>query len=134
MLIISACDSPNEYHESKQSDTIQHSEITNNGSFVVSISTENRSKPPIRQYHNWIILVTDQQLNPIYPSVISVKGGMPAHGHALPTKPSVTEYLGDGRYRLEGVKFNMAGKWILLVSINSQNVRDIAEFNLDVSH
>src|SRR5690349_25127828 len=33
---------------------------------------------------------------------ISIDGGMPQHGHGLPTRPRVTRNLGDGIYEIEG--------------------------------
>lgn len=42
-----------------------------------------------------------------------VDGGMPQHGHGLPTRPRVTRQLGNGRYQIEGLKFNMGGWWEL---------------------
>ena len=37
---------------------------------------------------------------------------MPEHGHGFPTVPEVTEYLGDGKYLVEGLKFSMPGWWV----------------------
>jgi len=42
---------------------------------------------------------------------------MPAHDHGLPTRPRVTEELGDGDYRLDGVRFHMSGYWEMVISI-----------------
>ena len=63
-------------------------------------------------------------------ATILVDGGMPEHQHGLPTRPEVTEYLGDGDYRVEGMKFNMTGYWELQVSVEAGGVRDVAIFEL----
>ena len=42
----------------------------------------------------------------------------------------VTGYLGDGDYRVEGMKFNMTGYWELQVSVEAGGVRDVAIFEL----
>lgn len=42
---------------------------------------------------------------------------MPQHGHGLPTNPAVTSYLGKGRYRIDGVRFNMSGWWEFKLAI-----------------
>ena len=42
----------------------------------------------------------------------------------------VTEDLGNGDYRVEGMKFNMTGYWELQVSVEAGGVRDVATFEL----
>ena len=57
---------------------------------------------------------------------------MPAHGHGLPTEPRVTANLGDGDYRVEGMKFHMQGDWVVTFAISAGGKEDIAtlEFQL----
>jgi len=59
---------------------------------------------------------------------------MPAHGHGLPTQPQVTEHLGDGRYQLDGLMFNMAGQWQLIFGINTREHADRVVFDLTIDH
>ena len=47
-----------------------------------------------------------------------------------PAAPQVTEYLGDGTYLLEGVRFNMAGWWEVTLAIESGHQQDTVTFNL----
>jgi hypothetical protein len=42
---------------------------------------------------------------------------MPVHNHGLPTQPRVTTELGDGDYRLEGMRFHMQGPWEITLTI-----------------
>ena len=63
---------------------------------------------------------------------ISVDGGMPQHGHGLPTRPRVTKSLGGGRYQVEGLKFNMGGWWELKFTITAGATSDSVTFNLDL--
>ncbi|BCH32162.1 auxin-binding protein [Mesorhizobium sp. L-8-10] len=67
---------------------------------------------------------------PVEGAHITVGGGMPQHGHGLPTSPEVTAYLGDGRYRVEGVRFNMSGWWELKFAISASPGDDSVTFNL----
>lgn len=62
---------------------------------------------------------------------LKVDGGMPQHGHGLPTRPRVTRDLGDGRYQVEGLKFNMGGWWELKFVIAGM-ANDSVVFNLDL--
>src|SRR6476620_1008525 len=61
----------------------------------------------INQMHSWEVKVTTPSGAPVQHAQIDVDGGMPQHGHGLPTRPRVTRDLGDGRYLLEGMKFSM---------------------------
>jgi hypothetical protein len=65
----------------------------------------------INRIHAWELELRDAQGTPVPEARITVDGGMPAHNHGLPTAPRVTEVLGPGRYLLEGVKFQMPGRW-----------------------
>lgn len=76
---------------------------------------------PLNQMHSWIIDIKPDDstafIEALPHAVIHVTGGMPAHNHGLATSPQITEYLGNGRYRLEGVRFHMAGEWTLQLQI-----------------
>ena len=65
-------------------------------------------------------------------ATIAVDGGMPEHGHGLPTTPRVTRGLGGGAYQVEGLKFNMGGWWELKFRITSRAGTDSVTFNLDL--
>lgn len=63
-------------------------------------------------------------------AVITIDGGMPQHGHGLPTRPRMTQRLGDGVYVIEGVRFNMGGWWELRLAIQGNAGADQVTFNL----
>lgn len=65
-------------------------------------------------------------------AAITIDGGMPEHGHGLPTRPRVTSYLGDGIYEIEGVRFNMGGWWEIKLAVDSPLGSDTVTFNLDI--
>jgi hypothetical protein len=65
-------------------------------------------------------------------AAIDVDGGMPQHGHGLPTRPRVTKRLGGGVYEIEGVRFNMGGWWEFTLAITSASGVDRVTFNLDL--
>ncbi len=102
---------------------------TDNGQFVVSIAPEN---PDFQRnkIHSWIATVKDAGGNIVENATIAIDGGMPQHGHGLPTSPQMTEYLGDGAYRIDGVRFNMRGWWEFKLAISSGETRDTITFNM----
>lgn len=74
--------------------------------------------------------ITTPDGSPIENAEISVDGGMPQHGHGLPTSPKVTEYLGDGEYRVEGLRFQMTGFWEVKFDIRAGGQSDSITFNM----
>lgn len=69
---------------------------------------------------------------PVEGAVIEIGGGMPQHGHGLPTAPRVTKSLGGGKYLVDGLKFNMGGWWELTFRIAAPTGTDIVTFNVDL--
>ncbi|OQX16262.1 MAG: hypothetical protein BWK73_04405 [Thiothrix lacustris] len=45
--------------------------------------------------------------------VIAVDGGMPSHGHGLPTAPQAVPTGKSGEFRIDGLKYSMPGEWVL---------------------
>jgi hypothetical protein len=78
------------------------------------------------------VSIRDAAGRPVDGATIEVDGGMPQHGHGLPTKPRVTRNLGDGRYEIEGLRFNMGGWWELSLAVTSPAGADRVTFNLQV--
>jgi hypothetical protein len=83
----------------------------------------------INQMHAWEIRVTSAAGAPVQHARIGFDGGMPQHHHGFPTSPRVTAELGDGRYRLDGVKFSMGGWWEMKLTIDSAIGADHVTFN-----
>ena len=82
--------------------------------------------------HSWTLHVETEDGEPVTGATIEVEGGMPAHDHGLPTAPRVTEELGDGDYRLDGVRFHMGGQWELVFRIRAGDIEDIVVVTLDL--
>ena len=101
---------------------------TENGVFKVSYSSDENIV--INKMHTWTLHVETVDGQPVENAVITVDGGMPQHGHGLPTAPQVTEYLGNGDYLVEGLKFQMGGWWEVRFNITAGDVTDTITFNL----
>ncbi len=101
------------------------------GEFVVTYTTPG-GKPEINRMHSWVLHVETTAGEPVEGATIEVDGGMPAHDHGLPTRPRVTEELGSGDYRLDGVRFHMAGHWQLVVTIRTESSEETVILLLDL--
>jgi hypothetical protein len=84
----------------------------------------------IGQLHAWRLEVQDRHGNGVAGAEITVDGGMPQHGHGLPTRPRVTRDLGGGVYEVDGMRFNMGGWWVVKFHIGSPAGDDIVTFNI----
>lgn len=102
--------------------------VSDNGSYRVEIAPDV-AELTVGPIHTWTVTLTAPDGAPIESAEIHVDGGMPQHGHGLPTSPEITEYLGDGRYLLEGMKFNMSGWWVINVHVDGPSP-DAATFNV----
>ncbi len=89
--------------------------------------------PAINQIHSWTVKLSDPTGSPVRGALFSVDGGMPQHGHGLPTKPRVTGELADGTYRLDGMKFSMTGWWAIKLNIQGPKGADTVTFNTVVN-
>jgi hypothetical protein len=100
------------------------------GRYMATLTPASPLRP--RQMQTVRITVRDADGRAIDEAQISIDGGMPQHGHGLPTRPRVTRNLGDGIYEIEGVRFNMGGWWEFKVAITGSRGADTVTFNLDL--
>jgi YtkA-like len=78
----------------------------------------------------WVIEVRDPQNAPVDGADLQFSASMPGHMHGLPTEPKLSKRLGNGKYELSGVQFQMSGWWIIKLAVRKANMSDSAEFNL----
>jgi hypothetical protein len=99
---------------------------------IYEVSYESSIEPiSINRMHHWILTITSDG-EPVAGAEIDVTGGMPAHDHGMPTRPRVTAELGEGRYRLEGLRFHMNGRWEMSIEIEANGRRDTVVIVLDL--
>ena len=104
-------------------------QLSDNGVYRVSYVASS-SVIPINQMHRWTLHIETADGQLVENATITVDGDMPEHGHGLPTRPQMTEYLGNGDYLIEGVKFQMGGWWVMDFSITANDQSDQVHFNL----
>ena len=102
------------------------------GKYVVTLLPPARPAA-INQLHSWQVKLASPAGAPVAQARIRVDGGMPQHGHGLPTKPQVTRELPDGGYLIEGMKFSMTGWWEIKLAIDGPAGTDRVSFNTVVA-
>ena len=79
--------------------------------------------PSVGDFQNCTLKLQSTQALPS-DLAIGVDGGMPAHGHGLPTAPKVVATDKAGEYRIEGLKYSMTGEWLLGFMLQSKTLND----------
>jgi hypothetical protein len=101
------------------------------GLYRATIQPQGDSIPKGR-LHRWTLHLETADGAPVDVAQLAVDGGMPQHGHGLPTKPQVTHNLGQGDHVVEGMKFNMGGWWVVKFRVSSAAGNDSLVFNLKI--
>lgn len=90
-----------------------------------------RNQLTLHDMQGFAVRIVDRQSNrEVQPAELTLSGGMRAHGHGLPTTPRTSTYDKRHGYLVEGVRFQMAGKWFLRVDFLVDNLLDHAEFEV----
>ena len=85
---------------------------------------------PQGKLQRWTLHLETAAGSPVDSAAVAVDGGMPQHGHGLPTKPRVTRVLGNGDHLVEGLKFNMGGWWVVKFRVSAAPGADSVVFNV----
>jgi hypothetical protein len=99
------------------------------GRYRVTIRPQGDTIPQ-GKLHRWTLHLETADGAPVDSGDVAVDGGMPQHGHGLPTRPRVTRALGNGDHLVEGMRFNMGGWWIVKFRVAAAAGRDSVVFNV----
>jgi hypothetical protein len=120
-LAVGACATPQDLDLSLRHASVQ-------GRYLVQMDPP-ASAPAINQIHSWQIRISTADGTPVRNARVAVDGGMPQHGHGLPTRPQVRPEADAGAYRMDGMKFSMSGWWTIKLAIEAVDGADTAVFN-----
>jgi YtkA-like len=86
---------------------------------------------PKGKLHSWTLHIESPDGSPVRVEQVAVNGGMPQHGHGLPTKPRATRRTPEGDVIVDGMKFNMGGWWVVTFKVTcAGEAPDSLTFNL----
>ena len=109
----------------------QLSQASSKGLFKVNLMC--RAQPSVGPFQDCELQIVDAHNAPIDDAKIGIDGGMPIHGHGLPTAPVANSLNSQGRYRIDGLQYNMPGPWLLGFMIKTAVGQDKVIFNFDIS-
>ena len=106
--------------------------VSTNGMYTIFYKSEI-DPIPLNQIHRWTLHIEKKGAGLALDNAqIMIDGGMPAHGHGLPTQPQATQALGNGNYLVEGMRFNMPGYWVVNFHITFGHDSDTATVELNL--
>ncbi|MCH9692614.1 MAG: FixH family protein [Gammaproteobacteria bacterium] len=106
-------------------------QISRNSKVFAHVEPETAStQVPLNRMHQWRLILSQLNGEPLSGADIEIEGHMPGHVHGLPTQPQVTTEIAPGVYRVEGVKFQMPGWWVMTFNINNHQFNDAVTFNI----
>lgn len=73
----------------------------------------------------------DVRVCPVDARLLAVDATMPAHRHGMNYRPTLKP-LGDGRWRVEGLMFHMAGQWELRLDVRSAGRTQVLRSAVDL--
>lgn len=89
---------------------------------------------PLNKIVNWPVkIVSTSESFSLEGAALTVDGGMPHHGHGLPTAPTITASTNAGEYTIEGLKFSMPGYWEIEITITQNGISDKLIFGFTIN-
>jgi hypothetical protein len=98
---------------------------------LVGILAPESGAVQVGAFQTWILALRTPDGVPVMGAELAITGGMPLHGHGLPSQPTASEVAG-GRYRIEGVKLNMHGAWVIEALVQTAAGQDRLRFDLAI--
>ena len=86
---------------------------------------------PVVGQHFALLFAVCGRAAPAAPESAGVDARMPAHGHGMNYRPSVTA-LGGGRFRAEGLMLHMPGRWELVFVVQEAGSAERIVYPLDI--
>lgn len=88
------------------------------------VTIKQRPEPALHEFQDWLLHIETADGKPVGDARLNVNGGMPQHGHGLPTQPKIKPGPDAGDYRVEGLQFSMPGWWEISVFVYSPGAGD----------
>jgi len=121
-VLLSACHSQNTTWHLEQATDNQH----------FTIKLDCTTQPAYGPFQDCSIQLNTNNGSPVTNAKIFIDGGMPAHGHGLPTNPIAKTTQKDGLYKIEGLQYSMPGKWVLGFVIEKDSISDRTVFHFEI--
>lgn len=130
VCVLLACKAPTDADTAKPA--WQLTQTSTNGLFKVRLMCQHL--PSVGAFQDCQLELKDGSGKAISEAKINLDGGMPKHGHGLPTAPVVSPLAAQGHYKIEGLQYNMPGAWLLGLLIKTTAGQDKLVFSFEISN
>lgn len=80
--------------------------------------------------HSWVVRITRADGTPVEDAKLAASVWMPAAEVCSPVRPVASAHLGDGRYQIDGLRFDAPGWWNVPLRVEAGVGIDSLAFNL----
>lgn len=91
-----------------------------------------KEKAPINEKHSWLLYLEDDKGKFMEGAQIHVDGINYDAGRGFASPPTITEYLGNGHYRVDGINFSVDGIWTMRFQVIFGGIADVLSFEIEV--
>lgn len=91
-----------------------------------------KEKAPIQEKHSWLLYLEDGKGGIMEGAQIHVDGINEDAGRGFASPPMVSEYLGNGHYRVEGIFFSVPGTWTMRFQVIWGGIADVLSYKIEV--
>lgn len=103
---------------------------SHNGLYRASLIPQAADAYDATGSRSWVLDVERANGIPVEDATLTLETWMPDDDRTPATRPRVTGYLGDGRYRVEGVRIDGPGWWNVRLAISASTGTDSLAFNV----
>jgi hypothetical protein len=87
----------------------------------------------INRAHSWELTVRDADNKPVNNARVLLSAKMPVQERSLSVHPVISRAGFGGLYRIDNMKFDMPGWWVVTINIMADNIPDRTSFNINIS-
>jgi len=134
-VLLVGCGHHHDTEEVDESHENVWTQTSEKGLFTVSLDPQDEDDIDLNEFLEWVVTIETAEGEPVTPARVTVGGGMPAHGHGLPSQPQISASGDDdGKYLLKGLMFSMQGMWAIDLNIQSESLADQVSFDLQLGY
>lgn len=91
-----------------------------------------KEKAPLKEDHSWLLYLEDSKGTIMEGAKIYIDGINEDAGRGFASPPVISEYLGNGHYRVDGINFSVGGTWTMRFQVIWEGIVDILSFEIEV--
>lgn len=89
-------------------------------------------KAPIKEKHSWLLYLENGKGEIMEGAQIYVDGINEEAGRGFANPPTISEYLGNGHYRVDGIYFSVPGTWTMRFQVIWGGIADVLSYEVEI--